>query len=58
MVIVQKCAAPRGCQTQREKRRNAEEVKNHPRGGYSAAGDNMVKAAGTLQKRGRLPGEV
>ena len=33
---------------QRERKRNGEEQKNLPQGGYGRAGDNMVKTAGTL----------
>lgn len=31
------------------------EEKNLPQGGYSRAGDNMAKAAGTLKEHGCLP---
>lgn len=36
-------------------RGSEEEEENLPQGGYSRAGDNMAKAAGTLEEHGRLP---
>lgn len=56
-VIMHKCAARQVCQSEaeKEKRGTGEEKGNLPRGGYSKAGDDMAKAAGTLEEHGQLP---
>lgn len=53
---MQKSAAARVCQSDAEREEGmGRRQENLPQGGYGRAGDNMAKAAETLEANGRLP---